>query len=339
MPTGPTATRKRRTQTRSLSERVRLTETLLQAWHAIRRNGETSRSAKTRQETKEFGADLPRKLRSIQKRLHDRPYQFARQFGATPEKAKGKGKRPLVIAPLDDRIVQRAILDVLQDASELAQVQEILETPTSIGGIRGRGVEHAINLIDNAYASGRANFVAGSDISGFFTKIPQSAVVDFIGRQTDDSEFVDLFARALKVDLANGSEMTPEDLKMFPTDDVGVAQGCPLSALAGNIALRSFDQALNGRDIICIRYIDDFILLGKRQRAVTKAFESAEILLASMGMSIYKPSERSDKAFSGPIGESIHFLGYCLAPGVYPPTQINREDVIASVRAEFGQGR
>jgi len=235
--------------------------------------------------------------------------------------------------------VQRAILDVLQDASELAQVQEILETPTSIGGIRGRGVEHAINLIDNAYASGRANFVAGSDISGFFTKIPQSAVVDFIGRQTDDSEFVDLFARALKVDLANGCEMTPEDLKMFPTDDVGVAQGCPLSALAGNIALRSFDQALNGRDIICIRYIDDFILLGKRQRAVTKAFESAEILLASMGMSIYKPSERSDKAFSGPIGESIHFLGYCLAPGVYPPTQINREDVIASVRAEFGQGR
>ena len=265
MPTGPTATRKSGAQSRSrsLAASVRETETLLQAWHAIRRNGETSRSPKTRQETREFGADLPRKLKSIQKRLREKPYKFSRQFGATPEKAKGKGKRPIVIAPIEDRIVQRAILDVLQDADDLAQVQEILATPTSIGGIRGRGVEHAIKLIEEAYISGDANFVAGSDISGFFTKISQPQVVDFIGSQTDDSEFIDLFARALRVDLVNGSEMAPEDLKMFPTDDVGVAQGCPLSALAGNVALRSFDRDLNGRGIICVRYIDDFILLGK----------------------------------------------------------------------------
>ncbi len=43
--------------------------------------------------------------------------------------------------------------------------------------------------------------------------------------------FVDLFARALKVELINASEIDPEDLKMFPTDDMGVAQGCPLSHL------------------------------------------------------------------------------------------------------------
>ena len=152
---------------------------------------------KSRQETREFGADLPRKLKAIQKRLREKPYKFSRQFGATPEKDKGKGKRPLVIAPIEDRIVQRAILDVLQDADDLTQVQAILATPTSIGGIRGRGVEHAINLIEDAYVSGDANFVAGSDISGFFTKIPQSEVVAFIGSQTDDCEFIDLFTRAL----------------------------------------------------------------------------------------------------------------------------------------------
>src|SRR3990170_2104791 len=134
MPTGPKATRKRKTPARLLSARVRETETLLQAWHAIRRNGETSRSPKTQQETRDFGSDLPRKLKFIQKRLRESPYLFSQQFGATPEKAKGKGKRPVVIAPIEDRIVQRAILDVLQDAKELAEVQAVLSTPTSIGG-------------------------------------------------------------------------------------------------------------------------------------------------------------------------------------------------------------
>ena len=107
-----------------------------------------------------------------------------------------------------------------------------------------RGVEHAIKLIDDAYGEARANFVAGSDISGFFTKIRQAEVVRFIEEQTDDSEFIDLFARAQKVELVNASEMDLEDLKMFPTDEAGVAQGCPLSAFAGNVALGVLRQGL-----------------------------------------------------------------------------------------------
>lgn len=319
--------------------RVRETETLLKAWHAIRRNGETSRSPKTRQETKEFAAELPKKLKSIQRRLREKPYQFSRQFGATPDKDKGKGKRPIVIAPLEDRIVQRAILDVLQDAKELPEVQGVLSTPTSIGGIRGRGVEHAIKLIDDAWSNGQANFVAGSDISGFFTKIRQSEVVQFVRNQTDDGEFVDLFERALKVELINASELDPADLKMFPTDDVGVAQGCPLSAFAGNVILRQFDEELNGLGIMCVRYIDDFILLGKHKRNVTKAFVSAERLLAKLDMSIYRPEDRPDKAFFGSIGEAFDFLGYRIVPGIYPPAKKNRVAVLASVQAELEQGK
>jgi hypothetical protein len=121
MLTGPTATRSRRTHQNTLAIRVREIGTLLRAWEAIRRNGETSRSRKTREDTRKFQADLPPKLRAIQERLRNPPYKFARQIGATPEKQKGNGKRPLVIAPIPDRIVQRAILDVLQDADELPQ--------------------------------------------------------------------------------------------------------------------------------------------------------------------------------------------------------------------------
>lgn len=339
MPTGPTATRHSRAHPKPLSARVRETETLLQAWHAIRRNGETSRSPKTRQETREFGADLPRKLKSIQKRLRERPYKFSRQFGATPQKAKGNGKRPIVIAPIEDRIVQRAILDVLQDAHELPQVQDVLATRTSIGGIRGRGVEHAIQLVEEANASGNANFVAGSDISGFFTKIVQSDIVNFIARQSTDDEFIELFSSALKVDLINQSEISAEDLRMFPTDDVGVAQGCPLSAFAGNVALQEFDREFNLRNITCIRYVDDFILLGKHERMVRKAFASAKDHLASLNMTIYKPDEHPDKAFFGPMKDAFIFLGYRLIPGIYPPAPKNCDALITSIRDEFAHGR
>lgn len=312
---------------------------LLQAWHAIRRNGETSRSRKTREETKAFGAELPRKLRRIQERLRSDPYIFARQIGATPEKAKGKGRRPLVIAPIEDRLVQRAILDVLQDATELQAVQNVLATPTSIGGIRGRGVEMAIDLINQAHVSGQARFIAGSDISGFFTKIRQSEVVKFIQQQTDDQEFVELFSRALKVDLANANDMDADDLRMFPTDDLGVAQGCPLSAFAGNVVLREFDAQFNGKGIICIRYIDDFILLGERRANVEKAFQSAGAWLDKLSMAIYKPEQRPDKAFFGELGVQHEFLGYQLDPGVYPPVPKNRQHIIQSAREEFDIGR
>ena len=322
----------------SLSERVRTSDALLEAWHAIQRNGETSRSRKTREETRRFGADLPRQLRRIAERLRA-GYAFERQLGATPEKKKGKGKRPLVIAPLADRIVQRSILNTLQDANELKGVQELLSTPTSIGGIRGRGVEHAIALIDQTYRDGNAKFIAGSDISGFFTKIDQKEIVQFIASQTDDVDFVALFARALRVDLANGDDMDPEDRKLFPTDDIGVAQGCPLSALAGNVALQDFDKLMNGRGVKCIRYIDDFILLGKRRDSVESAFAAAGSYLLSKGMQIYDPHARPDKAFFGPITEGFDFLGYELTPVFYPPSAKNREALLLSVKHELNEGR
>jgi hypothetical protein len=222
---------------------------------------------------------------------------------------------------------------------ELPAVQHVLATPTSIGGIRGRGAEDAIAIIEQAYSQGNANYVAGSDISGFFTRIKQSRVVQFIKEQTDDEEFVALFANALRVDLANAADMDPEERELFPSDGTGVAQGCPLSAFAGNVALREFDEQMNGRGIICVRYIDDFILLGKYQKDVLKAFQNSGEYLAKLEMTIYRPEDRPDKAFSGLISGQFEFLGYQLIPGFYPPTVKNQKTVIEAVRMEFDHGR
>lgn len=319
---------------------MRSTGVLVDAWHAIRRNAETSQTASTKQDAREFGNDLPRNIRRIQDRLR-RGYHFEKAHGATPSKGPGKtGKRPIVVAPLADRIVQRAILDVLQDATELAAVQEVLATPTSIGGIRGRGVDCAIKLFDERYSAGD-RYVAGSDISGFFTKIPRDQVVDFVRKQTPDTEFVDLLERALTVELKNADTLGPEERKLFPTGADGVAQGCPLSALAGNIILKDFDRAMNdrARGITCIRYIDDFIITGRSSANVTKAMESAKAHLTALKMEIYDPVKHPGKAFAGKIGEPHVFLGYEIVPGSYSPAPSACQSLITGIEALVQAGK
>lgn len=77
----------------------------------------------------------------------------------------------------------------------------------------------------------------------------------------EDQEFLELFTKAIAVELANMAQLR-EHAKAFPIEDIGVAQGNSLSPLLGNLFLYDFDQEFNKRPAVrCIRYIDDFIIL------------------------------------------------------------------------------
>lgn len=329
------------TSMKLLSQRVRSMRVLVKAWHAIRRNAETSQTRSTKDEAREFGQDLPKNLRRLQDRLR-RGYEFQKAYGATPSKGHGKpGKRPIVVAPLCDRIIQRAVLDVLQSATDLPRIQEVLATPTSIGGIPGRGVETAIHLLDDCASAGYRH-VAGSDIRGFFTKIPRTAVITFLRNEIADDVFIDLVAAALTIELSNADKLSPEDLRLFPTGEDGVAQGCPLSALAGNIVLNDFDRRMNDptRGVTCIRYVDDFIILARRRDSVVKAMEAAKCILRELGMDIYDHAETPNKAFLGLIGERRNvFLGRELVPGSYPPAPAAIERLQRSINELINDGQ
>jgi retron-type reverse transcriptase len=311
---------------------------LFAAWHAIRRNAETSQQEKSKEAARKFGNDLPANLRALQDRLRA-GYKFAKAHGATPPKGIGKvGIRPIVVAPLEDRIVQRAILDVLQDATEIQAVQRVLATPTSIGGIRGRGVDHAIKLFAECVEDGDQH-VGGSDISGFFQKIPTPKVIQFLNDSGVESDFVRLVKDALTVELANEDRLSKEDRALFPTGEDGVAQGCPLSALAGNIVLEDFDRQMNDGKVTCIRYIDDFIICGKSLEVVREAMARAKAILAGLNMDIYDPVESPTKAFIGAVGEPHVFLGYRLVPGVYPPAPASCERLMTRIAALIKEGQ
>src|SRR5262249_3504181 len=193
-------------------------------------------------------------------------------------------------------------------------IREIMATPTSVGGIPERGVPHGLMLIDQAIRNGHDWFVR-SDIQNFFTRISINDVVSFVAAATNDPAFVTLFEKALVTNLENKDALEERHLfKHFPDEQIGVAQGSALSALAGNIALRRFDEAMNGRWVICVRYIDDFTLLATSERSAQAAYRSAQARLRDMGMEAYdlndRYARRMGKVDAGNIYNGTDVLGY-----------------------------
>ena len=100
-------------------------------------------------------------------------------------------------------------------------------------------------------------------------------------------------------------------MALFPLHETGVAQGSALSPLLCNYLLRDFDKQMNGRGIVCIRYIDDFILFAKDKRQAFKAFHSAQNALKALDLEAYDPNNpaEQDKADHGRTNGTVDLLG------------------------------
>lgn len=306
--------------------RLRTRPVLHKAWAKVKASGLSSESENTKREIERFDANWLNNLEQVRHRLQKCEFAFTGEKGVTPPKGKGRSAvRPLVVAPVASRVVRRAILEVLQGYGEetdnprhrwagVPAVRAIMSTATSVGGIRQRGVPHGLALIDHSVRQGNHWFIR-SDIRNFFTQIPKSDVINFIGNAVKDARFIDLFDRALATNLENQEELEERNVfRLFPDPEIGVAQGSALSALAGNIALREFDAKMNDRGIDCVRYIDDFIVLGPSEAKVSAAYRSARRMLNAMQMDVYDVNDvqarRDDKVDNGNIYDGTNVLGY-----------------------------
>lgn len=126
---------------------------------------------------------------------------------------------------------------------------------------------------------------------------------------------------------------------MFPLGAEGIAQGSPLSPLIGNILLREFDAKMNGRGIVCIRYIDDFVLLGPSPSALRKAFANAQGELSRFGMTAYDPETNTGKASMGRVSDGFEFLGCHIKPGLVQPCRSARQSILDAVDEVYERGR
>lgn len=273
------------------------------AWRHVYHSGIRSRSRETREEVKAFQEEASLQLDRMERRLRRGRFRFDFARGIA-QRRKGKSERPIVQARVEDRIVQRAILDVLQEQTSVA---EAIQNPNSFGGIKHRGVRQALEAAHSAIEDG-AKYYMRSDIKQFFTQIPKSGVIERLRELIDDEPFVDFVESALKVELGNLEDLGHR-AELFPLDDEGVPQGCCLSPLAGNLLLTDFDRQMNDRGIVCVRYIDDFILLGPSEQRVRKAFGSARDHLEELGLGVYDPDVDTTKGRAGEVRHGFELLG------------------------------
>ncbi|MCF3948544.1 reverse transcriptase domain-containing protein [Acidiphilium iwatense] len=311
---------------------------------AIRRNARTSKSEDTKKEVAAFEAKSDTNLKRLSAELRKGTFAFPPAKGVKiPKDKRDKSNfRPLVVARVESRIVQRAIHDVLVTVPE---IERFIRTPYSFGGIKQRekettAVPAAVESVLDAIGNG-AKFMVKSDISGFFTKIPKSSVIGLVSKAVNDDDFMALFSKAIAVELENMAQLR-EAAKAFPIEDIGVAQGNSLSPLLGNILLYDFDRELNkDPDVRCIRYIDDFIILGPSQQVVENKYAKALHLLKQMGMNTSQSKTKKSKT-----DHVFNFLGIEFANGLLRPAVGSRMKMINSIdkalldsMAAFRQGR
>lgn len=331
----------------SLFEQVYQIEGLKKAWDQIFENGIKSPSPDTRSSVLNFKLDEHKNLNRIRKELRKHQFAFDGIKGVGVKKSKTTNSpRPIVLSPPSVRIVQRRILDVLQSKPP---IRKFLDVSSSFGAIKKKGVPDAIKATVSAIKNGATHFVK-SDIKSFFTKIRRPTVLKVIAnRFPGEDKFVDLVDKATNLEVENLADLEKKYGEAFKSlfifDEVGTPQGCCLSPLFGNILLYEFDLEMNRRDIVCLRYLDDFIILGPSLRTVNAVFYRAQTILEPLGLTAYDPTKETTKASRGSVANTFEFLGVEFhGKNIRPATKARKklldgidEIIKESVKVDFSQ--
>ncbi|TAL18093.1 hypothetical protein EPN96_02975 [bacterium] len=158
---------------------------LYEAWKVVRENGLSQGSSKeTKENVKKFEQNFIKNLNDISNNLRKNQYEFSPSKGVTIKKPGEKSLRPIVISTIGDRVVKRAILDVLQSRKE---VQKYIDVKTSFGCIKIP--DQKISTRDAVLSSYRhvqdgASYFIRSDIKSFFCKIPKPTVLEVLKKNT-----------------------------------------------------------------------------------------------------------------------------------------------------------
>lgn len=314
-------------------------DNLFRAWVHVRARARKSPSRTIRNAAEEFEHSSHKSLRSIQSRIAAKTYKFSSSEGVLKKRA-GKEPRPIVLADIESRIVQRALLQCLQPP-EHSPLNQHLKTLISInnsdvnfGGTPNGGVPKAIKLVMRSLNEGYHLYFK-SDIASFFTKVPHAEIIEFIDLECDDPDFSRMIEKALSIQLKNENDLK-EYLRLFPSDDLGVPQGSAISALAGNIFLHEVDMRMKAQpDIRFIRYIDDVIILGKTNEAVQSARSSLQRELRKRNLTLYDPSIHPSKAAGGHLRDGFDYLGCSIELNHIAPAKPAKVRILEKVETEI----
>jgi RNA-directed DNA polymerase len=200
-----------------------------------------------------YEADLERNLEELHGRLHRGAYRPLPSRRVCIPKPDGR-QRPLAVAALEDKIVQRATRAVLNAIYE----EDFLGF--SYGFRPGRGAHDAMDALVVGIENRKVNFILDADIGSFFDTVDQEWLIRFVEHRVSDRRIIRLIRKWLRAGVLEDG--------IVNVSDKGTGQGAVISPLLANIYLHyGLDQwAERWRrheatgDMIIVRYADDFII-------------------------------------------------------------------------------
>lgn len=231
-------------------------------------------------------------------------------------KADGKEKRPLGIPTVRDRVVQTALVKVLEPIFERDFAEH------SYGFRPRRGCKDALRRVDHLLQQ-QYTWVVDADLKSYFDTIPHAAMMVCVSEKIADGAVLDLmeaFLRAKVMETAQG--WTPE---------AGTPQGAVLSPLLANLYLDPLDWKMAGAEHEMVRYADDFVVLCRSQAEAEQVLEELQKWTAQAGLHLHPEKTRIVDA-TQPGG--FDFLGYHFEQGRKWPRRKSLEKFKQALRAK-----
>jgi len=233
---------------------------------------------------KEYETGLEDRLNDLHGRVHRGAYRALPSKRKWIPKANGK-LRPLGIAALEDKIVQQAVVTVLN------QIYEEDFRGFSYGFRPERGQHQALDALYVAIHGRKVNWILDMDLKGFFDNIGKDHLMEMVGRRIADTRVLRLIRKWLDAGVI-------EDGEWFETEK-GTPQGAVASPLLANIYLHyvldqwtdQWRQKAQG-DVIIVRYADDAVIGFQHQHEAQKFLKEIREHLRQYGLELNEDKTR-----------------------------------------------
>jgi len=274
----------------SLIDKVYALPNLLLSWEKVRAN--RGAGGIDGQTIAQFEAKLLENLQELHRVLREGKYHPLPVRRVYIPKSDG-GERPLGIPAVRDRVVQQAVLQVLQP------VFEPLFEDCSYGFRPARSAHQAIAKIETLRVLGYKHVVE-VDLKSFFDTLDHELLVARVAEEIADGRILGLIRGWLEAGVLEEGAVR--------TQVAGTPQGGVISPLLANIYLHAFDRIMVRRGYQVVRYADDFVVLCKTPKKAERALEVVQQLITEDLKLTIHPEKTRLTSFR----EGFEFLGFHL---------------------------
>jgi group II intron reverse transcriptase/maturase len=266
----------------------------------------------------DYEADLESRLADLHDRVQKGGYRAQPSRRRYIAKADGR-QRPLAVAALEDKIVQKATAAVLNAVYE----EEFLGF--SYGFRPQRGQHDALDALVVATTKRKVNFILDADIRSFFDEVSQEWLVRFLEHRIGDRRIIRLVQKWLKAGILEDGIVT--------INETGTGQGSVISPLLSNVYLHyCFDlwaerwrrREAKG-DMIIVRYADDIVVGFEHESCARRFWDAMRERLAEFALTLHPEKTRliefgrfaADRRARRGLGkpETFRFLGFTFISG------------------------